>query len=600
MPLEKRMETKMKNYETIEELLKSFKDGEIFLARSIYNKYFSDIYSEANYFKKLERLSKTQKISPITRGIYYVGSRIPKEEDIVSFFTHDQRGIEIGFGLYQKLKLTNLEPSIRVILSSAIEKNDRNIGNIRVISCNLDYTEDICNAITLLEVLKDFESISDISQKGFLEFCKEYSIRFNEKSIDIVLSKLKYKKNTISFLKDILDYFKIPNSLEKYLSKLSTYKHPLVNEIFDALQYSANRKCFYVMSGDIPVASVDVNSMKMTFLDKAKCPIYLLRTGNVDEWIRKRAIDGSRHNSRALKRAMGLSSYAADEVTSLKMDAANITDNYWIKTPNDVRNYEDVRIKRDRLFLLALDKDIIANTNIISRTPELTNIGSQEKAWKFENGSWWLYKNESKIEITSELITCRIGKLLGFDMAEYELSNDKKYIKTKDFTFGTFNLQHADSFVYDHEEDGIEVTDEDYKYNYLTFNGISSSIAMQYLNIVFLDALCANVDRHTKNYGVLTNKSTGEIVKMAPNFDNNESLGVYTRIEQPYNTKIGIDELVKLINELDIKYHVPNLQKDDVKSIISECNVYGCYDENQLLDFIMWRYDYLKKSIESS
>ena len=272
MPLEKRMETKMKNYETIEELLKSFKDGEIFLARSIYNKYFSDIYSEANYFKKLERLSKTQKISPITRGIYYVGSRIPKEEDIVSFFTHDQRGIEIGFGLYQKLKLTNLEPSIRVILSSAIEKNDRNIGNIRVISCNLDYTEDICNAITLLEVLKDFESISDISQKGFLEFCKEYSIRFNEKSIDIVLSKLKYKKNTISFLKDIFNL----SDKEYNIFLLLTLKE--TNELFEKLF-----DCY----GRFEMLSVIDKLLKISIEERTKL---------LDEMRFKSLIEGRRHD----------------------------------------------------------------------------------------------------------------------------------------------------------------------------------------------------------------------------------------------------------------------------------------------------------------
>ena len=45
-----------------------------------------------------------------------------------------------------------------------------------------------------------------------------------------------------------------------------------------------------------------------------------------------------------------------------------------------------------------------------------------------------------------------------------------------------------------------------------------------YIRLIFLDALIANPDRHTFNFGVLRDTQTREIIKLAPNFDNNMSL----------------------------------------------------------------------------
>lgn len=52
----------------------------------------------------------------------------------------------------------------------------------------------------------------------------------------------------------------------------------------------------------------------------------------------------------------------------------------------------------------------------------------------------------------------------------------------------------------------------------------NKDLVMEYLNILFMDTICMNVDRHTQNYGFLRDLGTGRIKSMAPNFDNNLSL----------------------------------------------------------------------------
>lgn len=112
-------------------------------------------------------------------------------------------------------------------------------------------------------------------------------------------------------------------------------------------------------------------------------------------------------------------------------------------------------------------------------------------------------------------------------MAEYEIVDDGKSIRTKEFTEGKYNLQHIDGIMIEHtDEMGRYVSDEDYSYNYHTFANLSadSDLLEQYLNICTLDAICENYDRHTKNYGVLTDQRTGETISLCPNYDNNNTL----------------------------------------------------------------------------
>lgn len=49
-----------------------------------------------------------------------------------------------------------------------------------------------------------------------------------------------------------------------------------------------------------------------------------------------------------MKRTSRLPHNAGDYETAMKVDAANITDNFWIKKDRDSRTYEDIEFKRKR------------------------------------------------------------------------------------------------------------------------------------------------------------------------------------------------------------------------------------------------------------
>lgn len=267
----------------------------------------------------------------------------------------------------------------------------------------------------------------------------------------------------------------------------------------------------YLMSGDCRVATIK-NGI-ITESDDTLLPLYLKRTKDVEGWLAGRAIDSHRTNSRLLKKALRLK--RTDDVqTALAVNAATVTDRYWFKPEGSTAVYEDIRFKENYFDQLALRGDPDSFSRKPSRTPELTNRGSFEKCWKLIDGKWWMYKNCNENEYFSELFICKLGEKLGLNMAHYEMDGD--YIRSLDFTdSAAVNFEPIRSLMDD---------DEDYENCFNAIYDLSPEFAKQYLLLIWMDSVCYNMDRHTENFGFIRNIDTGEIISLAPNYDNNIAL----------------------------------------------------------------------------
>ncbi len=302
-----------------------------------------------------------------------------------------------------------------------------------------------------------------------------------------------------------------------------------------------------VMSKDRVVARFGPMN-QFVWKDDALCPFYLKRTENLAGWLASRAIDSHRPNSRLLKKALRLAE-RDDISTVLSVHAVTVTDTYWIKDAGSALTWDDVRFKKDYFSTLALKGDYNSFASAGARqkvhTQELTNIGSFEKCWRLKDGVWWLYKQADAQELFSEYFISLLGKHLGFDMAEYIPCNDYvrpkiRAIRTRDFTDGaSVNFEPLNAVM------GEDV--EDYVRTYSVLKQFGQDIASDYISIVFMDALCANPDRHSFNLGVLRDVDNGKVLRLAPNFDNNMAL-----IARGYPAKrgYGSDMLISDFNAL--------------------------------------------------
>ena len=187
-------------------------------------------------------------------------------------------------------------------------------------------------------------------------------------------------------------------------------------------------------------------------------------------------------------------------------------------------------------------------------------------------------------ETLEQSVCYTVLKRCGFDMAEYAL--DGAYVVSKDFTEGRLNFEPMANLVQDNE---------DYDFNYDVLQNLNPALLKSYLDILFMDALVFNVDRHTQNYGLLRSRETGKILSMAPNFDNNMALisrGYASDLSNIANPLIG--QFQELLREKNIQYPVPKLTKGTLEHIVNETMPDAEIRRDYVVQFVWQNYKRLR------
>lgn len=234
----------MKGSCIIRNILARYEINELIFASKLYREELVEFISEAAYYKTLERLCKSGELAKVAKGVYYIpsvsryGVVPPSERQIIDAFTSNETGIVVGYAMYNNMNLTTQVPKTINILSSALESFSKTVRNVVIQQVPLEYSEPVQNMIRGLEVLQNFYEIQDLNYSAFMEFSEKVALAYRDEVFELVISKTKYKKSTIAFLQEILKYYKVSNNLEKYLSSLSTYKHPKMEEIYEITRVS--------------------------------------------------------------------------------------------------------------------------------------------------------------------------------------------------------------------------------------------------------------------------------------------------------------------------------------------------------------------------
>ena len=97
----------------------------------------------------------------------------------------------------------------------------------------IKFSQEIQNMIKGLEVLQNFYEIQDLNYKVFIEFTETLAQNYIEELFVREELYKRYKKSTIAFLREILNHYHKENNLDVYLSALSDYKHPKMEELYE-------------------------------------------------------------------------------------------------------------------------------------------------------------------------------------------------------------------------------------------------------------------------------------------------------------------------------------------------------------------------------
>lgn len=157
--------------------------------------------------------------------------------------------------------------------------------------------------------------------------------------------------------------------------------------------------------------------------------------------------------------------------------------------------------------------------NIRVSTPNASTDGSFTKTWRFEEGGWWLYKLQSSTSTSTEVQISRVLRKIGWDAAEYDYVNNlRRRVRTRNFLQEGEFFEPYDSFrfFFDDPSDDDNIISEN-------ISRLGDEFERAWKRILLADAVFENTDRHMRNFGVIRSSTTGEVLRLAPNFDNNQA-----------------------------------------------------------------------------
>ena len=221
----------------IEELISRQPENKILTANQVYSQ-LPESFSEQAFYQTLTRLTQRGELCHLTKGLYYRPRRsrfgvVPLgEQNIIDHYTENGQGMVIGYRLYHQYGLTTQISKNVELLSNVLQENKKTVGNAKVSRLDLNFDDAICNAIATLEILQNYRNIEDINRQQMAEYMKKFALNYSEEAIMTVLRHRKYKKSTIAFLAAFLGFWNTKHTLQQYLSRLSTYAIPQMEEFY--------------------------------------------------------------------------------------------------------------------------------------------------------------------------------------------------------------------------------------------------------------------------------------------------------------------------------------------------------------------------------
>ncbi len=261
-----------------------------------------------------------------------------------------------------------------------------------------------------------------------------------------------------------------------------------------------------------------------------KAPESLAKEASI--WFRNRGIPAWRDQLDLLLSRLGVSS--PEELLD-KSFGLSLSDQYWLKPVDSDISYDNINFfdhdfdSVDFLNASFSGSGKIAVSEASLRSPNNTTDGMLRKAWVVENGTRYLLKGGYKGDILqpfNEVLATKVCERMSFHCVPYTLDVVKNNVVSKCACFTTKNTEIVPAYQV---LDGAEKhqTVEDYEeYIRILEDADIASAREKMENMVVLDFLVMNVDRHLNNFGVIRDVNTLEWVNTTPIFDTGQSLNI--------------------------------------------------------------------------
>lgn len=251
----------------------------------------------------------------------------------------------------------------------------------------------------------------------------------------------------------------------------------------------------------------------------------------LNQWIEARHSPLGRKNVDTLYKETGIDSLYKYVMVS---KCLSLNDTFWIVEEHSKLKWRDVSPYTNSfsrtLTNIAWGTIGIDGRGFSTESPELSTGGMSVKCWQRFDGEIYMLKTGGQfgeLEFSnaySEYFASQLAKFMGLhSFVDYDLrkKGDQIACAGKLFT-SEFAGYFPICALFDERYCGD--IDDDIRLFKSLSNINSERIIMLYKEMLLLDSLTFNVDRHTANYGFMVDNDSLKIITLAPIYDNDNSL----------------------------------------------------------------------------
>ncbi len=272
----------------------------------------------------------------------------------------------------------------------------------------------------------------------------------------------------------------------------------------------------------IDVSTTSINKDKVERLPLGMSPT----SESLTRWLRHRTIPANRAYAQNFLSKNGLSEN--DFIGILQIcKGLSLTDCYWVTYPNDQKTFAEVNLFDNRfsqvLSQIAFTGYGSSPASKFRSSPEFTTNGMLPKAWRRKEGKVLLYKggtsglaNTGK-EPYSEFYAAQVAEAMGIPHVTYGLSKWKGQLCSTCELFTSKDISFVPASTLIRTSRISQIID------WFDDHGWKNDLA----DMLVLDAIIRNTDRHLGNFGFLVDNHTNQLLRPAPIFDNGLSLYCY-------------------------------------------------------------------------
>lgn len=381
---------------------------------------------------------------------------------------------------------------------------------------------------------------------------------------------------------------------------------------------------YVLMHKNIPVALLDLDEdtgfiQKINELyDEKHLPYGVkVKKGIADRaalnnWWVDRSIPASRSG---VVRAVEVLNLSSTRMLLLRCFGLSLSDQYWIKPADSNLEWSKINFFENGfsedvgdVLLGKTDK----NGHFDFSSPDNTSDGCLKKRWKIVDGKRCLFKSGSNPFMQqpfNEVIASIVATRLGIPHVEYRIVWDDgvPYSVCEDFINVNTELVSAWRIMQMTKKDNSTSVYKHYV-NCCQALGISD-IVKAVDQMLVLDYIIANEDRHQNNFGLTRNAETLEWIASAPIFDSGSSLG-YDKIASQIIAETGIEckpfkkkheDQIKLVSSFEwIDFKALDGVENDIVAVLNQAGEY--IDETRksaIVKSVLRRIENLKKLASS-